>query len=117
MVVGLVGLASGQVNNGYMKGAGVCVTGRERSHALKGWLHFFGLSGTFLGTDCGFCKIPLEPKGTIRAARVRIGPAAAANARARQHRTPRQGSPPRAIAPHRGESHDKLRAICALRAK
>ena len=36
-----------------------------------------------------------------------------ASARPRQHRTPRQGFPPRAIVPYRGESHDKLRTILA----
>ena len=74
-----------------MKGAGVCVRGRERSHALKGWL--FGCVWLEWNVSGWVLQYSTGASGTIRTARVRVGRAAVVIARARQYRTPRQGFP------------------------
>ena len=99
-----------------MKGAGVCVRERERSHALKGlvvWLCLLEWNVSGLGS----AKFRWSPSGTIRTARVRIEHAAVVIARARQYRTPRQGFPPRAIVPYRENRTTNSGQFLLLRAK
>ena len=98
-----------------MKGAGVCVRGRERSHALKGWL--FGCVWLEWNVSGWVRRNSAGAQGTIRTARVRIERAAVVIARARQYRTPRQGFPPRAIVPYRENRTTNSGQFLLLRAK